>query len=298
MPRSAGLRVTSGAGRRRRILVLAAALGLLMFACAAVVQLTPTGDVHAARLINDAPLVNTPTVTPDAGPPTVTATPTATRTSRKPTPTPTPTTGTIATKTPTATPVPANNGGGGGGAGTGGGSPSGPQPTKVVLSQPTIGASDSGPLGGLGAATNGANGVWIASLFGCITAILGILVAAIALSVLVRGGYGPFLRALALGSRAKQRMKGSSGKGVSTQTGMQNRLRQGGGWDESPPTFGRARDYDDELPRRGPGGRWQDSQQYENYDSARVWQARDDRRPPPSNPRTVPRTGRRSRANW
>ncbi|HEV8191107.1 MAG TPA: hypothetical protein VGP82_06445, partial [Ktedonobacterales bacterium] len=121
---------------------------------------------------------------------------------------------------------------------------------------------------------------------------------AIALSVLVRGGYGPFLRALALGSRAKQGAKGSGGNAVFSQTGVQSRAWQGGGWDEPSPAFGRARDYDDELPRRGRGGRWQDSQQYENYDSSRVWQAYDDRRPPPSNPRAVPGTGRRSRADW
>ncbi|HEV8194470.1 MAG TPA: hypothetical protein VGP82_23710, partial [Ktedonobacterales bacterium] len=172
MPQSDRPRVTSRGGRRRRILVLAAALGLLMFACAAVVQLTPSSDVHAARLINDVPF-DAPTATPTDTAPA--ATPTATRPARKPTPTPT--AGATATKTATATPVPANNGIGGGGAGTGGGSSSsGPQPTKVVLSQPTIGASNGGPLGGLDPASSGANGVWIASIFGCITAILGILV--------------------------------------------------------------------------------------------------------------------------
>lgn len=296
MPRGGRSAVRSRVSGQRRLLVLVVALGLLMFACAAVIQLTPSSDAHAARLINDAPLDVTPTETPTTGLPT--ATPTPTHISRRPTATPTvATTATATTKTPTVTPVPANNDNGGGGAGTGGDSSTGPQPTKVVLSQPTIGASDNGPLGGINGTNNGANGVWIASLFGCFTAILGILVAAIALSVLVRGGYGPFLRALALGRRAnKQGANGSTGTSVSSQTGVQQQSWRNDSR-SAPAAFGRAREYDDELPRRGPGGRWQDSQQGEDYASSHVWQPRNDR-PPPSNPRSGPRAGRRSRADW
>jgi len=134
-------------------------------------------------------------------------------------------------------------------------------------------------------------------LFGCFTAMLGILVAAIALSVLLRGGYGPFLRALALGSRAGKSGNGSTGSRLPAHFSGRIQAMGGGGRDQST----RARDYDDELPRRGTGGLWQGSQNYEDYTASQVWQARGNR-PPPSNPRTAPRTAPRtrgrSRANW
>ncbi len=285
------------------MLVLAAALGLLTLACVCVaaMQLTPAGDVHAARLVNDVALDDTPTATPDTSPPT--ATPTATHTSRRPTPTPTAgqtaTPGATATKTPAAA---GNNNGGGGATNGGGDTSSGPQPTKVVLSQPTVGTGGGGPLGAFNVASNGANGVWIASLLGCFTAVLGILVAAVALSVLVRGGYGPFLRALALGPRAakngKATLSTTSARFPAQASGRVQAMGVGA-WDDPARTRG-ARDYDDELPRRGAGGLWEDSQEYQDYDdygSARIWQARENRRPP-SNPRTAPRSRGRSRADW
>lgn len=283
-----------GVSRERRILALVAALGLLMFVGAAIVQLAPPNNAHASQLVGNAPF-DAPTDTPTVGGVTDTPTPTATRT-RRPTPTPTAATTATTTTTPTATTAPVNNGNGGGGAGTGGDTPNGPQPTKVVLSQPTIGASDGGPLGGINATSNGANGVLIASLFGCVTMILGILVAAVALSVLVRGGYGPFLRALALGKRASSQTKGSADAVLSNQTGKQRQAWNDDGWSAQGQSFARAREYDDELPRRGSGGMWQDGQD-DDYASSQAWQQPNNRRPP-SNPRTAPRTGRRSRADW
>jgi len=283
-----------GAGKRNQILVLAAALGLLIFACIAVIQLAPPGDVHAARLVNEAPLDDpTATNTPASGPPT--ATPTATHTFRR-TPTPTSTAAQTVTPGATATSTPAATGGGGGGGGVpnDGGDNSGPQPTKVVLSQPTIGAVDNGPLGGLDTTSNGANGVWIASLFGCFSAILGILVAAIALSVLVRGGYGPFLRALALGSRANRNGKGTNVNGLPSQASGRLQATPTNNWEA--PTRGYDYRDDDALPRRGVGRLCEDDARCDNG-SSRARNARDDR-PPPASPRTAPRTRGRGRADW
>jgi hypothetical protein len=292
MPGAGRREAARGARNRQRIVVLVAALALLTFACAAAIQVMSAGDVRAARLLGDVPLAQSPS---PIGTPTTTgptATPKATQPGRKPTPTPTRT----PARQPTATPVPPGNSGGGGGAPGGGGSPSGPQPTKVVLSQPTVGASNGGALQGLNPASNGANGVWIASLLGCVTAVLGILVAATALSVLVRGGYGPYLRIMLLGARAGKR--GDAGRALARARG---RSRVDDEWDSSAYTFDRASRFDDELPRRGPGGLWQDRREdeYDDYSHSRVRQSqsRNDR-PSPQYPRSAPRGRGGSWANW
>jgi hypothetical protein len=77
-----------------------------------------------------------------------------------------------------------------------------PEPTSGAFSQPTVGVSTP-----VAPATNpalGSSGLAIATVLGCVTGVLGLLLGSIALTVLLRGGYGPFLRTLLPG--AKRRM--------------------------------------------------------------------------------------------
>lgn len=179
----------------------------------AVVTLTPPG------LLTPEPTVPQPTPTTPATPP-----PTATPT--RPVATP--------------TPPPSDGGGdhGGGGGGGGGVIPVGPQPTRVVFEQPSINGGNDGPLQAFSPAGGGANGLLIATALGCITSVLGLIIAVISMTVLLRGGYGPFLRVLVLGKRAAN---GAEAGGVSSRTGGR----------------GRADVYDDDdedgFPRRGRG---------------------------------------------
>jgi hypothetical protein len=117
----------------------------------------------------------------------------------------------------------------------------GPQPTKVVFAQPTVGAGADGAGGVLDPAAFGSNGLLLAASLSCVVAILGLVIAVVALYVLLHGGYGPFLRALLLGKRA--------GKGLGNNVAV-----AGQGWDESG-----AYEFDGsaEYPARRPAGRGQ-----------------------------------------
>ncbi len=119
----------------------------------------------------------------------------------------------------------------------------GPQPTKVVFAQPTVGAGASGAGGVLDPAAFGSNGLLLAASLSCMVAILGLVIAVVALYVLLHGGYGPFLRALLLGKRA------GKGKGLGNNVAV-----AGQGWDESG-----AYQFDGsaEYPTRRPPGRGQ-----------------------------------------
>jgi hypothetical protein len=123
----------------------------------------------------------------------------------------------------------------------------GPQPTKVVFAQPTVGAGASGAGGVLDPAAFGSNGLLLTASLSCMVAILGLVIAVVALYALLHGGYGPFLRALLLGKRA------GKGKGNSKVLGN-NVAVAGQGWDQSG-----AYEFDGsaEYPARGPAGRGQ-----------------------------------------
>jgi hypothetical protein len=131
-----------------------------------------------------------PTNTPIPDTPTVVPTATADL------PTATPTIAQSATDTPAVANTPSGNGGGAADPG-----PTSPQSTEVVLSQPTVSSGSSNPLQGLSPSNFGTNGLLVATTLGCIVGLLGIAVGGIALYKLVQSGYGPFLRALALGNR-------------------------------------------------------------------------------------------------
>jgi hypothetical protein len=200
-------------------------------------------DAVAADVLNLAThVVELPTATPTAvGSTTPTAVPTAT--ARR-----TPRATATAKVPPTATSV--VNGGNGGGGGVING-PTGPQQTEVALSQPTV-EGGSSPLGGLATSSFGANGLLIATTLGCVVAVLGIAVGAIAFYALVQNGYGPFLRALALGTGERRRRKsatGDTGWGNVRDAPLDARARRpGSGWNTPdnrqarPPVSRRDRD--------------------------------------------------------
>lgn len=204
--------------RLRALILLGAGCWLFLVA---LVLLVP--QVSAASPSNkSATAPGTPTVTDTPTPilppllptntPVVTA-PAATATPSGPKPTATPS---GPKPTATATQAPASNGGGSNGGnygGNGGSDGSGPQPTKVVLSQPTVSDGANSPLQGLTSSGFASNGLLLSTVLGCIVAVLGIITAAVSLFVLLQGGYGPFLRALWLGKRAgKQRETDKNGK--------------------------------------------------------------------------------------
>ena len=197
--------------RRRALLALVGAWMLLLALAVGAQQLAlASPGSNTSRLF---PLATTsPTNTPPGTTPTPThgtkATPTNTV---GVTPSPTSPGG---SPTPTVTPTspPTGGGGNGNGSGNGGGvtGPGGPDATKVALAQPTIGIDNSGG-GGITPSSLGSQGMLIATGLSCITALLGIIIAVVALLTLLQGGYGPFLRALALGKRAAE--TGATGKG-------------------------------------------------------------------------------------
>jgi hypothetical protein len=205
------LRRSNGSRSRARgkvVAVLLAAVWLMLLAVlgahSASAAASNTASVHA----HAATPIGCPTGTPTPPASSCTATPTATNTPIK-LPTLTPTIGlttptasvtTTATVAPTATT--ATGGGGGGGGGNPNDPGSGGQATKVVLAQPTYGASTDTSGEGISVASFGSNGLLFASLMSCIVGLLGIVVAVIAVRILRRDGYGPFLRALLLGKRA------------------------------------------------------------------------------------------------
>ena len=179
----------------------------------------------------------TPTDTPTQAPPTATSTPSASTPTTTATVTATATTTATATATVTAT---ATSSSGGGTGGLGG--DTGPQPTKVVFTQPNGGNGDGGPLGGLSPSTIGSSGLLFAATGSCIVALLGLIVAAIALMVLVQGGYGPYLRELLRGKRADR----------GSQKGDLGAQLAGSDWDAG---YAGNADYRASSPQGGAGPR-------------------------------------------
>lgn len=169
---------------RRSLLLLTVAGVWLAMVCAVLLMAHPGASAHPLRPSGPLTPTDTPAVVPTDTPPVATDTPVVA---------PTDTPASVA-DTPTDTPLPTDNSGGGAGANQGGGSTA-PQPTKVNFAQPTIGLSaTSAQANSTGGVTS--SGLLIAALMSCGVMILGVVIAGIALSMLLRGGYGPFLRAL------------------------------------------------------------------------------------------------------
>jgi hypothetical protein len=166
------------------LLVLVTAQGITArdYAASSTLQRSVPQEVTPTTpLPTDTPAPNTPTVVPTATAEPATATPTIAQS---------------ATNTPAVANTPSGNGGGAADPG-----PTNPQSTEVVLSQPTVSNGSSYPLQGLSPSDFGTNGLLVATTLGCIVGLLGIVIGGIALYKLVQSGYGPFLRALALGNR-------------------------------------------------------------------------------------------------
>src|SRR5579859_5459712 len=216
-----------------RALVLAIACGWLLLVLSALVSpaVFAFGSVSLPKIPSAATsicLPCTPTV-PATLPPTATPTGAAT-----------PTPGASPTATATATTAPNGGGGGGGGGGGqgGGGGPAGPNVTRVVYSQATVGTNDNSPLQGITPSAFGSNGLLLASTLSCVVAILGVIIAAIALLVLVRGGYGPFLKAMLGGKRAGRKRAALAHSGVSPDWNTGNDRRQASGMQYRSPEGG------------------------------------------------------------
>lgn len=188
----------------RALLALVMAPVWLALAIAVLLIAHPNASAHALRSALPLSPTNTPAAVPTDTPPVATATPAA-----APTDTPA-----GVSDTPTDTPLPTDNSGGDTGANQSGGS-SAPQPTKVNFAQPTVGLSaNSAQANTTGGVTS--SGLLIAALMSCGVMILGVIIAGIALSMLLRGGYGPFLRALLPFSKRrwkKRRQRENAGNG-------------------------------------------------------------------------------------
>lgn len=236
-----------GRDRMRRALVLLVA-GVWL-ALAGLALSGAAAGVSAAPL--SALVTNTPADTPIATP-TYTPTPTDTpKAGKTPTPSVSPSPSVTVTATATSTPAivyptPTSAG------------DIGPQPTKVVSQLPSAGdGGGSSGLGGLSPGAFGSNGLLLAGTSSCIVGLLGILIAAIALVVLLRGGYGPFLKALLRGKRAGTSRRTRTAKGGLAATSANNSSNRygfgaenderGGGW--SDPRWSRG--GDDPGPGRG-----------------------------------------------
>jgi hypothetical protein len=88
-------------------------------------------------------------------------------------------------------------------------------PTPAAV--PTISAGSAGSIAPAAPALTGAT---IATALTCVTTLIGLVIAIITLSILLRGGYGPFLRAMIFGAKR--------GKGAEANSDMND-----GGWDAS-----------------------------------------------------------------
>ena len=91
-------------------------------------------------------------------------------------------------------------------------------PTPFTASSITAGSSNA-----IAPAAPSTGGIAIAVTLTCATTIIGLIIAVVTLTILLRGGYGPFLRAMIFGSKAR-------GKG---QKGSASAEQDNGMWDAS-----------------------------------------------------------------
>ena len=230
MPGDSGRNGLQRRSRAHSLVLLVAGLWLLIaFACIAdpwPIAAAAVGS-RAFTMAPTLPVVGSvvPTATDTPGVPPPTATPPG-NSGGGGNATATTTAGPTATSEATTTATPADTGGGYSG--------SGPQPTRVVVAIATAGAGGPGGLQALSPAAFGSNGLLVAMTLSCVIAILGLIIAVISMNVLIRTGYGPFLRVLLLGNRAE----GRTFSGAS----------QGGG------RSGRWTSWDDDEDGYDPGG--------------------------------------------
>ncbi|HEX9058409.1 MAG TPA: hypothetical protein VF818_12850 [Ktedonobacterales bacterium] len=242
--------------RLRRVLLTLAALSWLVLALALLPHPLSTraaalGPAHfeRARISGTASSSNLAAPKTAASPPSATPIPTAaatntpTGTTAAPTATATTspvgtttvtTTATAGTATATATataPVTSGGGGNNGGGGSDGGGVPGPQPTRVILSQPTIGVSASGGVADFSPSGMNSYVLLMLSTLGCVFGIGGLIAAVVTWYMLVNQGWGPMIKAVLLGNRRGQRrFAGASGNAYAERSAPVPAYRDRGGW--------------------------------------------------------------------
>lgn len=242
MPGNSGQRRRQRGSHMQELVLLVAGIWLLLlFICAANPWLTAAASARSLLLLPTSPLPTNPVSTATLVPPTAT-TPGGGGGGK---PTATTTAGPTATTTAAATATQASGGGNDGGGGYQG---SGPQPTRVVVVLPTVGAGSGSGIGGLSPAAFGSNGLLVATTLSCVIAILGIVIAVIALNVLIRTGYGPFLRALVLGKRAGH---GSISEALTAGAASSGRTGGWTDWDNEDDRYGNTRGSQGGIQGRG-----------------------------------------------
>lgn len=110
------------------------------------------------------------------------------------------------------------------------------QPTHSALTQPTVGAST--PIAPATNSSLGSNGLAIATILSCVTGVLGLVIGSVALSALLRGGYGPFLRTLLPGAKrrmARDRRNASRSGRQARRPPVSRSARNGRGPTGAPP---------------------------------------------------------------
>ena len=133
-----------------------------------------------------------------------------------PTDTPVADTPTTAPATPTKAPPPPTR------------VPQAPTPvtTRIDLSQPTIGTSSGGQASDFSPSNLTSNGLTIFTTLGCILGLVGLLAITITWITLVSDGWGPMLKAVALGNRRGklrfERKKASASPGARTRAGQRD----------------------------------------------------------------------------
>lgn len=103
--------------------------------------------------------------------------------------------------------------------------------TSTPAGSPTpaaVATISAGSAGSIAPAAPTLTSATIAVGLTCVTAVIGLIIAVVTLSALLRGGYGPFLRAMMFGSKVK-------GAARSAKSGQfaQSDWNDGGSWDAS-----------------------------------------------------------------
>ena len=217
--------------RLRRVLLTLAALSWLVLALALLPhpQSTRAAALGPAHFATPDPAATT--TTPASTSPPATNTPAPTTTTAATTTVTTTATAAAATTTATATaPVTSGGGGNNGGGNDGGGVP-GPQPTRVILSQPTIGVSASGGVSDFSPSGMNSYVLLMLSTLGCVFGIGGLIAAVVTWYMLVNQGWGPMIKAVLLGNRRGQRrFGGASGNAYAERSAPVPAYRDRGGW--------------------------------------------------------------------
>ena len=208
---------------RRRLIA-----GLALLWCLALVGLLRAGPIGPAWAAGAAwgqsGRAAIPSGSPTATPTATPSTPAPSPTTAQPTATSAPTSAPTAAPQPTAT-QPAVSGAGG----------AAPQPTRQNLAQPTIGASQQGPVGSYTPSNLASPWLLVLSALGCVFGLLGLGTLMVTWYLLASDGWTPVVKAVLLGNRKgkrrfPQRSSGPSGRARRPVAAPISAQRARGGW--------------------------------------------------------------------